>query len=288
MSSDTNNLNNTDKKIICAFNLDDTIIFDKSYVDGKNWLTKCSVAETLDNEDVSFISDEVKVRLIMLSLNKNVVLVPVTSRNADEFRNLDLGVEFEYAITDCGAAILHNNKELEHWDSFICKGINRMTLLNANVDMAEYFDNARFMRVEDLAKEKFTDAKYIKARFGSVGEDGKEQTAVEVNVYLDILQLRYNDFTFMSHNKDIFALPNSFNKGVALRYLQHFLNSDTVVTTCCSMLDLCMTPIGNYVVIPEHSELIKNNYVNGGRIANAGINCMLYTFDIVDELVSKI
>ena len=102
--------------MIFATDLDRTIIYSPKFLNEKN-KNSVILIETLDGKEISYISkfafEELK------KINKEIYVIPVTTRSINQFKRINTFEYCEYVITSNGGTILHNGIALGEWDDYI-------------------------------------------------------------------------------------------------------------------------------------------------------------------------
>ena len=257
-------------KVLYATDMDRTMIFSHRFIKEYPTKSKYSLVEEKDGKEISYMSDKVLQELHKLSLEDNLEIVPVTTRSIDEFKRINLGIKTAYAIVSNGGTILYNGEPLKEWEEYIKDNINRFDLISCALDMSELASVAR--------ESKFIDNKYV---FNKTTDPELYDNEI------GLLRGKYPNINFVRQKNKVYAVPKCFNKAIALRWLQHYTNSDTVVASGDSELDLPMLAIANYAIIPKHGDLINCGFVTDGRIISAGIDSPLETFSIIREILDN-
>lgn len=257
-------------KLIYATDIDRTLIFSHKFLEEYKPDCAYNTVEKLNDKEISYMSADVLKRLRKLSENKSIEIIPVTTRSIDEYNRIDLGIKLKFVIAACGGVILENGEPIKEYDAVITSDISAVELLQASMDLSEL-------------KSVQRDSKYIENKYIF----NKTNNAKLFDEEIAPLIYTYTSLNFIRQRDKIYVIPKSFSKGVALRWLTHYIGADTVVATGDGELDLAMLATADYAVIPKHGDLIKEGYVDGGRLADAGINSPLYTMDLVEQILNK-
>lgn len=257
-------------KIIYATDIDRTLIFSHKFVEEYKPDCIYSAVEKIDNKEISYMSADVLKRLHKLNENKSIEIIPVTTRSIDEYNRIDLGIKPKFVIAACGGVILENGEPIKEYDAVITADINAVELLQAGMDLSEL-------------KSVQRDSKYIENKYIFTKTNNTKLFDEEIAPLI----YAYTSLNFTRQRDKVYVIPKSFSKGVALRWLTHYIGADTVVATGDGELDLAMLATADYAVIPKHGDLIKEGYIEGGRIAEAEINSPLYTMDLVEQILNE-
>lgn len=258
-------------KILYATDMDRTMIFSHRFITEYPPVGSYSIAEVNSSGKViSYISDKVEDRLQELKDNSNVMIVPVTTRSMEEYNRINLGFIPKYAITSNGGTVLENGKLMQEWEDYLKDKIDKLELMSCGMDLED---------LESVDRDsKVIDGKYVFTKTRDIKKFDEE---------ISMLIIKYTNLNIVRQKDKVYAIPKSFSKAIALRWLQLRFGCDTLVASGDSELDLPMLTIADYAIIPEHGDLVKCGYVTGGRIAKAGIDSPLYTFDTIEQLLEK-
>lgn len=258
-------------KLLYATDMDRTMIFSHRFIDEYRPDCEYELAEEKDGREISYISKQVKAKLAEINNREDIFVVPVTTRSLEEFNRIELGCKTKYAIIDNGGTILEDGEPIKEWEEYVSKNTNKLEMLQVAMDFEDMKSVGR--------PSKYIDNKYV---------FNKTKDIKTYDIEVATIMTKYSqNFNIVRQKNKIYAVPRCFDKAMAIRWLQHRLGCDKVIASGDSELDLPMLAIADYAIVPEHGDLIKSGYVTEGRIANAGINSPLYTFDIIDELMKK-
>lgn len=261
-------------KILYATDLDRTIIFSGRFMTEFQTTAEYDIAEKRDWEKdegvISYISIELRNKLIELNNNPNVEIVPVTTRSLEEYNRINLGFKPKYAIIDCGGTILKNGEPMGEWENFVKSQIDAMEMLDIALDMQEL-----------KSKHSDRNIKCIDNKFLFTKVTDPELFDKECEAFV----LRYPKFNFFRQRNKVYVIPTAFSKVVSVRWLQNKLEVNKLVACGDSELDLPMLAIADFAVVPGHGSLVTEKYVTDGRITKAGINASLDAVKIVNSLL---
>ena len=257
-------------KIIYATDIDRTLIYSYRFIEEYPPDCKYTLVEKVDSKEISYMANEVIDKLRLLNENNDIEIIPVTTRSVEEYNRVDLGIKTRFAVVANGGIILENGEPIKEYNDTITPDINRVEFLQASMDISE---------LKSISREsKYIDNKYI---FTKTNDEKYFDEEIAPLIAM------YPSLNFVRQRKKVYVIPKAFSKAVALRWIQHYIGADKLVASGDSELDLSMLAIADYAVIPEHGDLVKEGYVTGGRIANAGIKSPLYTMEIVEELAKN-
>ena len=96
--------------IIFHTDLDNTLIYSYKHDIGED--KRCT--EVYQGREISFITQE--TYRLLKEVQKEVVIVPTTTRTIEQYRRIDLGIgDFRYALACNGGVLLVDGKEEENW-----------------------------------------------------------------------------------------------------------------------------------------------------------------------------
>lgn len=256
-------------KLIYASDLDRTLIFSKRFLEEYPTDKSYTLVETKDGKEISYMDDEVKNKLLKVLSNDSIKFIPITTRSLEEYNRINLGFIPKYAIICNGGTILENGVPIVDWENYIRDNINPMQLLNISMNL----EDEEFI----TGKPRLVDGKYI---------FGKTAKPKLFDAKVDSLRVIYPDFEFTRQRNKIYAIPKCFNKAIALRWMQHYLNIGKLVASGDSELDLPMLGIADYAIVPKHGILVEDGFVESGRIVEGGIRSALETFNIIEDIAN--
>ena len=256
-------------KIIYATDLDRTLIYSKRFIDETNSDVRRTLVESKAGKGISYMSDKVIKRLRKFSENNDVIICPVTTRSVEEFSRIKLPFNYKYAIVSNGGILLEDGKVKREYNDTISPDIDLGEMLSISMDLADFKSVKR--------DSKIIDGKYI---------FNKTDNEALYDLEADSIAGAHPKFNFVRQKNKVYVIPKAFSKGVALRWLQHYTKSDKILAMGDSQLDLTMLAIADYAIVPEHGALVKEGYVTGGRLAEAGLNSPLYAIDTIEQLLA--
>lgn len=257
-------------KIVYATDLDRTLIFSKRFLESYNTdIQDVDIAEMKNDNVISYISPKVKHKLSTLNNRDDIEIIPVTTRSIEEYNRVDIGINTKYAIVSCGGTILKDGNTIPEWEDYVNSHLYRWDLIQAKMDLEDFTCITQEVKIRD---NKFL--------FTKISD--KEKYDIEIAPLI----VKYPNLRFIRQGYKVYGISNDISKEIALRWLYKYLNGDKLVASGDGELDLGMLAIANYAIIPEHSDLIKEGYVTGGRIANAGIDSPLYTIELIENLLN--
>lgn len=259
-------------KVIYASDLDRTIIYSDRFINEHKTDAKYTPVEKKDGKVISNLADSVKSELKNVNDSKNVVFIPVTSRSVEEYKRVDLGFTPKYAIVDNGGTILVDGMPMlvyqSHIQELVAPAIAESAIIMLDIIEHNYI----------LGKEpKLIDNLFL---FWKV-KDGHEE---EADVLINELNATYTKWEFTRQRKKVYGVPVCFSKQVALRWLWGQLGKPYMVVSGDGEMDLPMLTLANKAIIPSHSDLLKEGFVESADVADGGIESPLKAINYVKRM----
>jgi hydroxymethylpyrimidine pyrophosphatase-like HAD family hydrolase len=266
--------------VIYASDLDRTIIFSDKFIRENNTKSAYTPVEYKGGKVISNISNAVQAELKLLNsketLASSVEFIPVTSRSREEYERIDLGFKPKYAIIDNGGTILVNGQPMLVYDAYIQNMAEHSLQQSASIllDITEHDDI--------LAKEpKLIDNLFL---FWKIAEEKEKMGDVLIN----ILNENYPEWDFTRQRRKVYGVPKCFSKQIALRWLWGQLGKPYLVVSGDGEMDLPMLTLANKALIPSHSDLLSEGFVESANIVNGGIDSPLETIEYVKAACQEI
>jgi hydroxymethylpyrimidine pyrophosphatase-like HAD family hydrolase len=191
--------------VIFATDIDNTLIHSyKRKPDGG------VCVEKRGDKELSYMSREAFGRLRALS--NECLIVPVTTRSVEQYRRLDLGIDFRYALVAHGAVLLVDGEPDSEWS------IETRNAFPADLPTLAHDGNIHDIR---CVENSFL---FMKAN----------DTAKAV---LDLNEKNPRYDIFSVHNK-VYVFPKGFDKGVAVKRLRSLLSPQIIIGAGDSRLDV--------------------------------------------------
>lgn len=229
--------------------LDNTIIFSYKHDIGE----KKRCVEIYQGRQISFITD--KTFDLLKKIQECVLFVPTTTRTAEQYNRIDLGIgRPEYALVCNGGILLENGKEDEMW----YKESLRMTEhCTDELKCAEKFlteDNNRCFEVRNI-RELFVFTK------------SKDPVCTVENLKSKLNTQKMDVF---STGIKVYAVPKSLSKGIAIDRLRKKLNAKKIIAAGDSEFDVSMLKKADIPLAPKElariSVLPKNTLISKNEI----------------------
>lgn len=256
------------RQVIYATDLDRTLIFSYRFLNELPYSKEKVLVETKEGKELSYMSKLAYDKLQDISTNKDIIVVPVTTRSIEEYKRVKLGFVPNYAIVANGGIILENGKRCEEYDKYVKSFLNPLELATLSIELLE---------LSSLNREpKLIDGCYWFAK-----TDNEELFDVEVH---DLIK-KYPRWSFTRQKDKCYIIPNHISKQVALRWLYHKLLKPYIIASGDSLLDIPMLSLANEAFIPYHSDLLKDKVVQTCRVVHGGIESPYRTMICVENYV---
>lgn len=251
--------------MIYASDLDRTLIYSQHFISAHPNESELILVDSSTTD--SYISKDVAIRLVGLTKNNKVRFIPVTTRSVDEYSRVKIpGVTAGYAITSNGGVILHNGGKLKAWEERRGKERDMYGLMQ----MAETINTLTGIS----RKSKIIDGTYIFNKTFDADATIKE---------IDKLKEEYKEYKFVVERNKIYAIPIEVSKGIALKWLQNYLEESTVLASGDSVLDISMLEVANLKVVPAHGSILEKYSTSEFIIVESGVCGPLQTLRIVEK-----
>lgn len=263
---------------ILAFDLDRTLIFSGRFLkEHNNTVEDIEVVEKKKDTDepISYISKKVLSKLKEIKECDDIKLVAVTSRSLEEVYRLSIYDLFDYIISDCGGMLFKGNIADDDYSAYIESKPFRRGLMDATMFMSE---------LKSVTSTKIRDGLFL---FGKT--DNKELFDYEASA------LPENISSIARVNRvgnKWYCIPEHFNKGIALRFLQDKLKREYgdvfTVASGDSLMDITMFNVADEVTVPKHGELVQEKIALEGNFVDGGIESPLETIDFaLNKMVNR-
>ena len=258
-------------RVIYASDMDRTMIFSRRFIDGHETNEPYHCVEVYNDNEISYIADAVHEKLI--NLDNRAMFVPVTSRSLAEYERVKLGLTPEYAIVANGGILLHNGEVDEEWAEYIKTHVDLNEAMSIIIDIEDELESIDY-------KVKVLDNCFLFCKVAPEMHTLYDQEAL-------YLMAKYPNWEFTRQNNKIYIVPKAFSKQVTLRYLWHRLGQPKIVASGDGEMDLCMLTLADKAIIPDHSTLFKDGYVESATKVSGGIISPLETIKVVEDLIKR-
>lgn len=229
--------------IIFNVDLDNTLIYSYKQDIGPD---KVSV-ETYEGRQISFVTRETSEKL--KQVNQKVLLVPTTTRTAEQYARVDLGIGVpKYALVCNGGVLLANGEEDREW--------YLQTLGSIAGAKGELAHSLEFLQGDS---RRTFELRFIRELF--VFTKCREAGAVvkELREYLrpGLAQVFHN-------GEKVYILPKALEKGQAVRRFREYLGGGEVIAAGDSEFDISMLNASDLAIAPD--ALRGNRRLSGSTI----------------------
>ena len=224
-------------KLVYASDLDQTLIFSRSYLSEHPCSDELVCVEHYMGKELSYMSKSVQSALVELMKDHKVKFIPVTTRDVMRYRRLNLGsrISPQYAIVANGGVILHNNRPVPEWSRIVREQINC-----DEMSSIIHYCCARF--VTRTTSVSIVDSVLILFKVEDTSEFDER-----------IFDLQCQNWRFIRQGHKCYAIPKHVTKGAALKWLADQIGADFIVATGDGPLDLSMLRIANMAIVPDTS-----------------------------------
>jgi HAD superfamily hydrolase (TIGR01484 family) len=205
--------------VIFATDLDNTLIH--SYKTAK---PDDICVEKHNGKELSFMSKEAYI--LLKKLSENCLIVPVTTRSLEQYRRLDLGIHFDYAIVAHGALLLADGEVDTQWEN------ESRNLFSA--ELPQIIEDGNMYDIRHV-ENMFIFAKAY-------------DTVQAVNLLQKTLVR--NDFNIFSVHNKVYIFPKGFDKGAAIERLRQHFKPKSVICAGDSTLDIPMLETADIAFAP--------------------------------------
>jgi hydroxymethylpyrimidine pyrophosphatase-like HAD family hydrolase len=201
--------------------------------------------ETKDGRELSFMSPA--ARGILRDVAAKCTFVPVTTRSAEQYRRIDLGVKPKYALAANGALLLVDGEADMLWAEAARRRLGAMPDMPPEVERSAMLYDVRCV-----------DGFFICA---------KSENPRQAVWRLEAL-LKGRAFEVRSIHDKVYVLPSGLDKGTAVQRLMERISPSTpgspnppkyVICAGDSELDLPMLDTADAAIVPDTLELRRKN-----------------------------
>ena len=245
--------------IVFNVDLDNTLIYSYKHDIGNDKLE----VELYKGKNISYVTR--KTYDMLKILREQVLVVPTTTRNVEQYKRIDLKIgSLKYALVCNGGILLVDGIVEEKWykDSLEMISECRTTLLEA-VSILEN-DKRTVFKVE-----------FIKDLFVFTKCDEPEKVVAKLKAKIEL-----ENVDVFNNGTKVYVVPKKLSKGNAVRRFKNYINSDKIIAAGDSEFDISMFTEADVAIAPMHLSKIKS----------VPDNVMLMTENKVfsEELLTKI
>ena len=214
-----------EKPLVWFTDIDDTLIHSKRKIkDTSDYI----VVEELNKKPQSFMS---KYNYnTFLRINEEIPVIPVTTRNYNQYKRLDFLSEQGFAIIDNGATILVDGKPDKKWANYI----------NLSYEKEDLIELENKLKKDHNIKIRNYDGFYL-----------------VINKNKNLPALEFSGYTTYYTERKIYIVPNKINKESAVSYLiENYFKEYTIVTSGDSSMDTEFVKLGNHQLMKKGNTFI--------------------------------
>ncbi len=236
--------------------LDKTIIHSKNSIGGINEVV---AIEKYKGEDISFVSSEIILSLQRLS--KKMTIIPVTTRTVEQYKRIEFesfNINFQWAITNNGACILHHGQPLIEWETIVKTKIEQSE--NFNIVFSEYSD---YKNVKGILRTKAAEGLFF---YSILDKEKFDVTGIKKFIdYIEAVGWKY----YFSGRK-LYFIPEGITKERAVVFIMEKMGEKNFIASGDSWLDINMLNYSQRAYVPKHADIInkitnKNLYISKGH-----------------------
>lgn len=257
------------KHVIYATDLDRTLIFSYRFLNEIPYNKEKVLVETKEGKELSYMSKLAYDKLQDISVNNDIIIVPVTTRSIDEYKRVNLGFIPKYAIVANGGVILENGEPCIKYSKYIKSYLDPLELATLSIDL---------MELTSLSKEP----KLIDSCYWFMKTNNEDLFDVEIH---DLIE-KYPKWQFIRQKNKCYIIPIHISKQIALRWLYNELSKPYIIASGDSLLDIPMLSLANEAIVPYHSDLLKDKVVQNCRVVHGGIESPYKTMLCVEKYVN--
>ena len=245
--------------LLFTSDLDRTLIYSKRMMDNFPPATTPVVAERLDGEAMSMMTEA--TTKLLLQVHEQTLFVPVTTRAVHQYERIHLIKDLcpTFAITSNGGTILEKGRPSKEWAKVLRKRIEDSSIPEA--DMLRRFDAMksdtwlqRTFYVDDLFYVYYVDLEIIR----------------QEEVQAIIQEFAALGWYVLLQGRKLYFLPKVLTKEAAIAYMKEHCTYDVHVAAGDSIMDYGMLATANIGYTPDHGDLKdKQSKVLGNTIYSA-------------------
>ncbi len=252
-----------------ASDLDRTLIYSKRMIDSYGTNENYELVETLNGEEISYISTNAKLRL--KQIQEEMLFIPVTTRTIEQYKRISLfqtEIEPEYAITSNGGIILKCGNVLTEWSDFIQDSLRDCLPLSEMIKRIQELPNTQWIKSIREADNLFI---YLII----------ERTKISNMEFTHLYEwAKIQGWQTSLQGRKLYLIPNPINKWKAVHYLSRELNLTEIYTAGDSLLDYDLLINSHFGIAPAHGEVLTHDqYLN--KTSLSGMQAALEMIDVI-------
>lgn len=216
--------------IVFHSDLDNTLIYSYRHNIGKDK----TCVEVYQGRDISFMT--AKSLYLLKQIREKAVFVPTTTRTAEQYHRIDMGVgAVSHALVCNGGVLLLDGKEDMDWYRDSLKLVSDC---QGELETAERYldmDPDRIMRVRN-----------IRNLFLFTKSGRPDRSVRKLREVLDLSKV-----DLFCNGTKVYVVPKKLNKGTALRRFREWMQPKTVLAAGDSIFDIPMLMEADIALMPE-------------------------------------
>ena len=236
--------------------LDKTIIHSRNSINDVN---NALAIEKYLSEHISFVSSEIILSLQKLS--KKMTIIPVTTRTVEQYKRIkfeSFNINFQWAITNNGACILHNGQPVMEWEKVIKTKIQQSERFKVVFDKYSAYKN-----VKGILRTKAAEGMFF---YSILDKENFDVTSIKKFIeYIETVGWKY----YFSGRK-LYFIPEGITKERAVLFILEKMGENNFIASGDSWLDINMLNYSQRAYVPKHADIInkitnKNLYISKGH-----------------------
>ncbi|MFP4014043.1 MAG: hypothetical protein ACLFVQ_08175 [Chitinispirillaceae bacterium] len=249
-----------------ASDLDRTLIYSRKAMEQLNGSVPRDLrcVEVYENENFCFTTSQ--AGLLIDTLLREKLLVPVTTRTQEQYGRIQLSRSYvpEWAVTCNGAVVLRNGEVDTEWDFHIKKRLAESSL--SIFEMEQLIEP--FLSSDWFVKKRTAESWFI---YMIVKQENLLSETVESLRTL----ARKHQWQLSVQGRKLYLIPDCINKANALSYVCDRMKMNSFIGAGDSLLDKPLVESAAVSFIPSHGELFgqlkSGKYVNSRiRVTRSG------------------
>ena len=217
--------------IVFNVDLDNTLIYSYKHDIGPE---KRNV-ELYQGREISFITDRTYALIKQIRANKNILMVPTTTRTVEQYNRINLETgEFKYALCCNGGLLLEDGISNEEWYK------KSLELISDSKE-----ELLRAINILDEDKRRTFELRFIENLFVFTKCDEPENVVEDLKSVLD---QKYVDV--FNNGVKVYVVPKKLSKGQAVKRFKEYINADSIMAAGDSEFDISMLEEADYPVAP--------------------------------------
>lgn len=260
--------------LLFTSDLDRTLIYSKRMMDNFPPATTPVVAERLDGEAMSMMTEATSK--LLYQVQEQTLFVPVTTRALHQYERIHLIKDLcpTFAITSNGGTILEKGRPSEKWAKVLRKRIEDSSIPEA--DMLRRFDTMksdtwlqRTFYVDDLFYVYYVDLEII----------SQEEVQAIIQEF-DAL-----GWYVLLQGRKLYFLPKVLTKEAAIAYMKEHCTYDVHVAAGDSIMDYGMLATADIGYTPDHGDLKDKQPQALGNTIYSTYSGEAFTKNLLEEVL---